>query len=59
MIDFFAASKANSYDVCNTTFDYCVNLCITLEVLLKFSALRLKTSAGLSLNLPWLVTKHR
>jgi hypothetical protein len=46
----FAASNANSYYVTNATFDDCVKVCITFEVLLIFSSLRLKNSAGLTLN---------
>ena len=49
---FFTAINANSNDVSNATFDDYVKLCITFEVLVKFSALLLKNSAGLSLNSP-------
>jgi hypothetical protein len=48
---FFAVSNANPYDITNATFDECVKLCITFEILLTFSALSLKNSAGLSLKL--------
>jgi hypothetical protein len=48
----FSGSIANSYDVTNATFDDYVKLCITFEGVLTFSALRLKNSAGLSLNSP-------
>lgn len=51
VILFFAASNGNSHDVCNATSN-CVKLRILFEVLLTFSVLHLKNSAGLSLNSP-------
>jgi hypothetical protein len=49
---FFADNNSISYNASNTIFEDCVKFFITFEVLLTFSALRLKNSAGLSLNSP-------